>query len=116
MEDKRLKIKAGFIKLLHEKTVFERKVLLATIDIPRGKVTTYKRLAERIGIPRAYRAVGNSLHKNPHPSTIPCHRVIRSDGMISGSEKSVETRRQLLVEEGIPIIGNRIKLNKEILF
>jgi methylated-DNA-[protein]-cysteine S-methyltransferase len=89
---------------------------MATLMIPRGKVTTYKRIAEMIGRPRAYRAVGNALHKNPLAPIIPCHRVIRSDGALAGDEESVKTRRRLLLEEGIRVEGNRVKLSRDILF
>ena len=108
--------KEDLLNLLSEMTEFERAVLTATLEIPRGKVSTYKRIAEKIGRPNAYRAVGNALHKNPLPPIIPCHRVVRSDGFIAGKEKSAEVRRRLLIEEGIPVIGRRVRLSKEILY
>jgi methylated-DNA-[protein]-cysteine S-methyltransferase len=89
---------------------------MATLKIPRGKVTTYKRIAEMIGRPKAYRAVGNALHKNPLAPIIPCHRVVRSDGGLAGDEECVETRRRRLLEEGIKVEGNRVKISREILF
>ncbi len=105
------------LKHLEGLTEFERKVLLATLEIPRGKVSTYKRIAERIGRPRAYRAVGNALHKNPIPPTIPCHRVVRSDGGFGGDRKGAEARMRLLMEEGIEIDEHgRVKLTEDILF
>ncbi len=63
---------------------FERAVLEATTAIPYGKVRSYKWIAERIGRPRAMRAVGNALHKNPVPIVIPCHRVVKTDGSMGG--------------------------------
>jgi len=105
------------LKHLEGLTEFERAVLLATLEIPRGKVSTYKRIAERIGRPRAYRAVGNALHKNPIPPTIPCHRVVRSDGGFGGDRKGAEARMRLLMEEGIEIDERgRVKLTEDILF
>ncbi|MFH1371125.1 MAG: methylated-DNA--[protein]-cysteine S-methyltransferase [Planctomycetota bacterium] len=59
---------------------FIRKVLAACRKIPSGKTVSYSQLARKIGKPRASRAVGNALAKNPIPLIIPCHRVIRCDG------------------------------------
>ena len=108
--------KKAILKKLSGKTDFEKAVLLATLEIPKGKVSTYKRIAEKIGRPKACRAVGNALHKNPLAPIIPCHRVVRSDGFLAGDDECVETRRRRLLEEGIPIEGNRVKLSEEILF
>ena len=108
--------KEKVLERLSGKTDFEKAVLMATFEIPKGKVSTYKRIAEKIGKPNAYRAVGNALHKNPLAPIIPCHRVIRSDGFLAGDEESVEIRRNRLLNEGIPIEGNRVKLSEEILF
>ncbi|MEM2110675.1 MAG: MGMT family protein [Candidatus Bathyarchaeia archaeon] len=116
MEKPIVKSKDDIAKFLAEKSEFERDVLLAAFDIPKGKVSTYKRIAEKIGRPRAYRAAGNALRKNPLAPIVPCHRVVRSDGTIAGSEENVETRRLLLEEEGVSLEGNRVKLSKEILF
>ncbi len=105
------------LKILADKTEFERAVLLATLKIPRGKVSTYKRIAEIVGRPRAFRAVGNALHKNPLAPIIPCHRVVRSNGRIVGeTREEVEVRRQLLIDEGIPIEGYRVKISENILY
>ena len=89
---------------------------MATFNIPKGKVSTYKRIAEKIGNPHAYRAVGNALHKNPFAPIIPCHRVVRSDGIIAGKKACVEARKLSLKEEGIPMEDNRVKLSRKILF
>jgi O-6-methylguanine DNA methyltransferase len=63
-------------------TEFEGAVLRKTLEIPRGEVRTYSWVAREIGRPRAVRAVGTALANNPIPILIPCHRVIRSDGVI----------------------------------
>ena len=111
------KLREELLKRLAGKTEFEKSVLMATLEIPRGKVSTYKRIAERIGKPRAFRAVGNALHKNPLAPIIPCHRVVRSDGWIVGETmEEVEARRRLLIEEGVSVEGYRVKLSKEILY
>ncbi|MEM2341085.1 MAG: MGMT family protein [Candidatus Bathyarchaeia archaeon] len=99
------------------KTDFERAVLVAVFNIPKGKVSTYKRIAEIVGRPRAFRAVGNALHKNPLAPIIPCHRVVRSDGRIAGETmEEIEMRRRMLLEEGIPLEGYKVKLSEEILY
>lgn len=109
--------KEDLIRRLSNMTEFEKSVLLAVYEIPRGKVSTYKRIAEKIGRPKAFRAVGNALHKNPLSPVIPCHRVVRSDGrIVGGSIAEVEERRKLLLEEGVPVINYRVKLSDELLY
>jgi len=116
MRETGMKSKEDIIKRLADKTDFERDVLVATFEIPKGKVSTYKRMAEKIGKPRAYRAAGNALHKNPLAPVVPCHRVVKSDGRIAGEKESVDARRRLLEQEGIPLEGNRVKLSKDIIY
>jgi len=111
-----IKTEEDLVRLLSGKSDFERKVLVATFTIPRGKVSTYKRIAEKIGRPRAYRAVGNALHKNPFAPIVPCHRVVRSDGTFGGDKKRAASRRGLLGEEGIPIKNNRVEMSDNMLF
>ncbi len=82
-------------------TEFQRKVYEATSRIPRGEVRSYKWIAERIGNPKAYRAVGNALNRNPLPIVVPCHRVIKSDGGLGGFAGGVRLKRKLLRAEGI---------------
>ena len=104
------------LRLLNNMTEFERDVLLTTYKIPNGKVSTYKRIAEKVGRPLAYRAVGNALHKNPFAPTIPCHRVVRSDGGFGGEKEGAESRMKRLEKEGIPIMNGRVNINRNILF
>ncbi len=66
--------------------------------IPGGKTLTYKEVAAAAGRPKAYRAVGNILNKNYNPS-IPCHRVIRSDGRIGGYNRGSKNKLALLKME-----------------
>ena len=75
--------------------------------IPRGKVTTYKEIAEALGI-RGYRVVGMLLSKNPKPIEIPCHRVVKSNGEVGGYIMGVEKKVELLRSEGIPVENGRI--------
>lgn len=63
-------------------TPFARKVYRAVLSIPRGEVRTYKWVAKRAGCPKAYRAAGSILRKNPLPLVIPCHRVVKSDSRL----------------------------------
>jgi len=94
-------------------TDFEVKVLLEVSKIPRGKVLTYKQIAERIGKPNAYRAVGNALAKNPMPIIIPCHRVIKSNGEIGNySFGGKKNKISLLKREGISNEGKNKYRNK----
>ncbi len=116
MKKAEIKSEEDVINFLRNKTEFERAVLVATFKIPTGKVSTYKRIAQTIGRPRAYRAVGNALHKNPLAPIVPCHRVVRSDGRFGGEKKGAESRRNLLKKEGIHIKNGRVRLRKEILF
>jgi len=116
MEKEEIKSEEDVINFLSNKTEFERKVLVATFKIPKGKVSTYKRMAEKVGRPRAYRAVGNALHKNPLAPVVPCHRVVKSDGTFGGDKKGAESRRSLLKKEGIPIEKGRVRISDDILF
>ncbi|HEU0085851.1 MAG TPA: MGMT family protein, partial [Candidatus Paceibacterota bacterium] len=78
---------------------FTEKVYSVVKKIPKGKVLTYKEVAERAGNPLAVRAVGNILNKNYDPE-IPCHRVIRSDGKTGGYNRGVISKIDLLRKEG----------------
>ena len=85
---------------------FEQAVLRKALEIPRGEVRPYGWIAREIGRPKAVRAVGTALAKNPIPILIPCHRVIRSDGQIGnyalgGKEKKME----ILAAEGVDAAG-----------
>lgn len=80
-------------------TDFEKKVYAVVAKIPKGEVRTYKWVAAKIGDPKASRAVGNALNKNPFIGKVPCHRVIRSDGSIGGFARGTEEKRKLLKRE-----------------
>lgn len=79
-------------------TSFQKKVYELVKRIPKGKVLTYKQVAQKIGNPKSYRAVGNALNKNIS-SQIPCHRVIRSDGKTGGYNRGANLKIRLLKEE-----------------
>lgn len=78
---------------------FREKVYAVVKKIPKGSVLTYKEVARRAGESGAARAVGNILNKNIDPS-IPCHRVIRSDGKLGGYNRGAESKIKILKQEG----------------
>jgi len=84
----------------------QKKVLDAEVKIPRGSVSTYKRIAAAINHPKSARVVGNALAKNPFPIIIPCHRAIKSSGEIGGFQGGSEMKQKLLELEGIRFRGN----------
>jgi len=91
---------------LRSVTEFERAVLLKAREIPKGEVRTYAWIAAQIGHPRAVRAVGSALRKNPVPVLIPCHRVVRSDGHIGQyALGGSATKRAILAAEGVTVGG-----------
>ena len=68
--------------------------------IPRGRVATYGQIAMLLGRPRAARAVGTALARNPFAPTVPCHRIIRADGALGGYSQGLDRKRALLRQEG----------------
>jgi O-6-methylguanine DNA methyltransferase len=116
MRKHEVKAEKDVFRYLKDKTEFEREVLVTTYHIPRGKVSTYKRIAEKVGRPKAYRAVANALHKNPLHPIVPCHRVVRSDGGFGGEAKAAESRRNLVRGEGVPIKRGRVVIRDVTLF
>jgi len=87
---------------------FSQKVLALVPKIPAGRVTTYKELAKAAGSPRAARAVGNVLNKNPRPVKAPCHRVVCSDGRIGGYALGIGKKTRLLESEGVEIENGQV--------
>ncbi len=83
-------------------TEFQQAALMAAYAIPYGQVQTYKSLAEAIGRPKASRAVGGAMAKNPIPLMIPCHRVIATNGNLTGysGPGGLATKKRLLQLEG----------------
>jgi len=82
--------------ILSPATHFQREVWEKTRLIPYGETRSYGWVAEQIGEPRAARAVGQALGKNPLPIIVPCHRVVASDGKLGGFGGGVEMKRHLL--------------------
>ena len=83
-------------------TKFEIKVWEEIKKIPKGSVKTYKEIGTILGKPNSSRAVANACAKNPLIIEIPCHRVIRSDGMLGGysGKGGIKKKRELLIKEG----------------
>jgi methylated-DNA-[protein]-cysteine S-methyltransferase len=79
---------------------FQRLVLGELARVPFGEMTTYGGLAARIGRPRAARAVGGALNRNPVPIVLPCHRVVGASGSLVGYAGGLERKRALLSLEG----------------
>jgi len=79
-----------------EGTEFQKRVLKAVQEVPYGSTRSYKDIAERIGNPKAVRAVGNANRTNPLPILIPCHRIIGSDGSLTGFGGGIDLKRKLL--------------------
>lgn len=82
-------------------TPFQRQVWQTLIEIPRGETRSYAWVAQRIGRPRAVRAVGHAVGSNPLPLLVPCHRVLASDGSLCGFGGGLEMKRELLSLEGV---------------
>jgi methylated-DNA-[protein]-cysteine S-methyltransferase len=82
---------------------FHRRVLQVTSEIPYGGVLSYAEVAADAGSPRGYRATGNALGSNPIPIVIPCHRVLRSGGLLGGYGGGLQRKRFLLELEGAPL-------------
>lgn len=90
-------------------TVFQNSVWTALCDIPYGETMTYGAMAARIGKPTACRAVGSANGANPLPIVVPCHRVIGSDGSLTGFGGGVPIKRFLLDLEQGPTCSDRAK-------
>ncbi len=88
---------------------FDEAVYAKVKEIPYGCVSTYKEVAIAIGRGGSYRAVGNALNRNPHPVTVSCHRVVKSDFTIGGFSKGMGAKKRLLSEEGVKFEGGRVR-------
>lgn len=91
-----------------------KRIYEAVKKIPKGKVATYADVAEMAGDRKMARAVGNALHKNPNPSTIPCHRVVNSKGELAGEYAfgGAWKQAQILESEGVEITEGKVNLKK----
>lgn len=92
-----------------KKNDFSDRVYNLVKKIPKGRVSTYKIIAEKLGC-KGYRAVGQALKNNKNPVVIPCHRIIKSDGFLGGycGKLNNNKKKKLLKKEGVKITGNKI--------
>ena len=90
-------------RLLSGYSPFARRVWKVTSTIPTGQTRTYQWVARQTGNPRAARAVGRVLAKNPLPVVIPCHRVIRKDGSLGGYTLGKRKKEVLLKQEALKL-------------
>lgn len=93
-----------------KKLKFSQKVLEIVAKIPKGKVATYSEVAKLCGSSHAFRAVGNALHQNPTPIVVPCHRVVKSSGIIGGYKLGRKRKKELLESEKIEF-GDEFRVN-----
>ncbi|QOW22668.1 methylated-DNA--[protein]-cysteine S-methyltransferase [Novilysobacter avium] len=93
--------RTGFdLPLSPQGTLFQRDIWAALAQIPYGQTVTYGDVASRAGHPGAVRAVGAAVGRNPVPIVVPCHRVVGTDGSMTGFSGGLPVKRQLLVLEG----------------
>ncbi len=92
---------------MKNKKSFNERCYALLRKVPRGKVTTYKTLANALGT-RAYRAVGQAMNKNPYAPKVPCHRVVSSDGGLGGFASGSKRKIEMLKKEGISVREGRI--------
>lgn len=94
---------------------FDMQVYQLTYQIPPGKVTTYGAIAKALRMPNHSRQVGATLAKNPYAPTVPCHRVVYSDGKVGAyfSETNSEKKAKMLMDEGIIIVNDKVCNFKE---
>lgn len=97
-------------------SLFSKRVWLAMLRIPKGKVATYQTIASLAGSPRASRAVGNACNANPFAPGVPCHRVVASNGKLGGYAFGPAKKIALLKREGIRVRGNTIVDFEKVLF
>ena len=84
------------------------KVYRKLLQVPKGKVTTYRELANAVGLKNGQRIIGMIMKKNPFPVIVPCHRVVKSDGKIGGYAYGKKVKSKMLTNEGIKIKDGEI--------
>ena len=91
-----------------------KRIYEAVKKIPKGFVATYGQVAEMAGNKKMSRVVGNALHKNPDPGSIPCYRVVNSKGELSGEFAfgGEDAQAKLLRDDGIEVVNGKVDLSK----
>ena len=87
------------VPLAPQGTAFQLRVWEALLEIPYGETRTYRDIAERVGCPKGYRAVGMANHHNPISILVPCHRVVGADGSLTGYGGGLHIKEKLLALE-----------------
>ena len=87
------------LNLVPQGTIFQKAVWDVLLSIPYGETLTYGQIADKIGNPKAVRAVGGACHNNPIGIVIPCHRVLGKDGSLTGYAGGVHLKEMLLKHE-----------------
>ena len=106
-------IKAGRVS---PRMSFNEKVWALCARIPAGRVATYGQIASALGSPGAARAVGNALNKNPYAPAVPCHRVVGSNGSLTGFAGGLAKKERLLKGEGVPVRSGRADVKQRFEF
>lgn len=96
-------------------TPLQEKTYKLLKKVPRGRVTTYKALASALHT-KGYRAIGQFMKHNPYAPSVPCHRVVASDGRIGGYSGGVPKKIRMLKAEGVTTKKGRIVDFKDVLF
>ena len=81
---------------------FDQRCYELLLQIPKGKVTTYREIAHALGT-KAYRAVGQAMNRNPNLVRVPCHRVVKSNGEVGGYAGGLSRKIELLRQEGVDV-------------
>ena len=98
------------VPLAPEATEFQQKVWDALLDIPWGQTLTYGKIAQQIGQPKAAQAVGAANGQNPIPIIVPCHRVVGSNGTLTGYAGGLWRKEWLLKHENVKLPGKQLSL------
>ena len=101
-------------------TPFAEKIYEQLKKVPKGRVTTYKALANSVGS-KAYQAIGTAMKNNPYAPDVPCHRVVSTDGSIGGFKgkktgETIQEKVEMLRKEGIEVETGRVKNFTKVLF
>ena len=107
-----MRLPRRILQKMKDHTPFYQAVWKACAEIPKGQVRTYGWIARRIGKPKAARAVGQALGRNPFAPTVPCHRVVGADGNLTGfsAPGGVAAKRRLLIQEGaLPAVRKSVR-------
>ena len=100
---------------MSETNSFNEKCYQLLNRVPQGKVTTYGEIARALNT-KAWRAVGTAMAKNKNLITIPCHRVVRSDGSIGQYASGADNKARLLIEEGVDVVNGKVNNMQQFIY